>query len=38
MKEGSEEEKEDESAKLEKEESPTVSADAERAGEKRDSA
>ncbi len=38
MKEGGEEAKEEESAKLEKEESPTVTADAERAGEKRDSA
>ena len=38
MKEGGEEEKEGDKAKLEKEESPTVSADAERATEKRDSA
>lgn len=38
MKEGGEEEKDDDSPKLEKEESPTVSADAERTSEKRDSA
>lgn len=38
MKEGSEDEKDEESAKLEKEESSTVAADTERAGEKRDSA
>lgn len=38
MKEGGEEEKEDDNAKLEQDESNTVSADAERSREKRDSA
>lgn len=38
MKDGAEEDKGDDAAKLEKEESATVSAEAERASEKRDSA